>query len=49
MVISVVNAVKTNAMKANAFYWFVVIASSCLLLSGWAIAVKNLILGQTVQ
>ncbi|HLK70968.1 MAG TPA: hypothetical protein VKT19_03380 [Steroidobacteraceae bacterium] len=35
-------------LKSKGFYWFVVIASSLLLLWGWAIAVKNLINGTTV-
>jgi len=35
-------------LKSKGFYWFVVIASSLLLLWGWAIAVKNLVNGTTV-
>ncbi len=38
-----------NAIRAKAFYWFVVIASACLLLAGWAIALKNIIRGTTVD
>jgi hypothetical protein len=35
-------------MKNKGFYWFVVVASSLLLLWGWSIAVRNLINGTTV-
>ncbi len=36
-------------LKSKAFYWFVVISSSCLLLWGWADALKNIIRGTTVD
>lgn len=41
---------ETNAemLKNKGFYWLVVIASSLLLLWGWAVALKNLINGTTV-
>jgi len=38
-----------NKIRTKAFYWFVVIASSALLLSGWAVALKNIIRGTTVD
>ncbi|HTT06017.1 MAG TPA: hypothetical protein VMF64_12070 [Steroidobacteraceae bacterium] len=35
-------------LKSKGFYWFVVIASSLLLLWGWSVALKNLVNGTTV-
>jgi hypothetical protein len=34
--------------KSDAMYWIVVCLASCLLLSGWSVAIKNLINGTTV-
>lgn len=41
--------VNAYMLKSKAFYWFVVIVSTCILLWGWAIALKNLIRGTTVD
>jgi len=37
-----------SALKSNVAYWLIVCLASCLLLWGWAVAVKNLIHGTTV-
>lgn len=46
---AVVLVVNAYMLKSKAFYWFVVIASTCLLLWGWAVALKNILRGTTVD
>ncbi len=37
-----------SLLKSNVMYWIIVCMASCLLLTGWSVAVKNLINGTTV-
>jgi hypothetical protein len=43
------DAAKSGVLKSAAFYWFVVIVAAGVLLSGWAVALINIIHGTTVQ